>query len=103
MIQGCEYRRTLDIHRLKPGKDGGKYEIGNAFALCPNHHAEVHRGLVVLVKVSDFEVAAEDQGFSNQIEKYGITEAIRLDEEPVLKTGSTVKNRVEGSSPSASA
>ena len=48
MVKGCSYNRTLDLHRLVPGKEGGLYEVGNAFSLCPNHHAEFHRGLISL-------------------------------------------------------
>ena len=58
MVTGCTYGRTLDVHRLIPGKAGGAYEIGNMVALCPNHHAEVTRGLIRLEKVSDQEVRA---------------------------------------------
>src|ERR1035437_9291762 len=54
MIQGCAYDKTYDIHRLIPGKQGGKYEIGNIFAICPNHHAETHRKLIVLQKVNNY-------------------------------------------------
>ena len=31
-----------DTHRLKPGKDGGKYEKENIIALCPNCHRAEH-------------------------------------------------------------
>jgi hypothetical protein len=53
MIEGCEYNKTYDIHRLIKGKDGGKYEVGNMFAICPNHHAEIHRGLIEVEKIDD--------------------------------------------------
>lgn len=56
MIEECTYNKTFDIHRFIPGKDGGKYEIGNMFAICPNHHAEIHRGLIFVNKNSDFEL-----------------------------------------------
>ncbi|MEI8270726.1 MAG: hypothetical protein WCG45_05125 [bacterium] len=54
MVENCNYNKTYDIHRLKEGKDGGKYEIGNMFAICPNHHAEVHRRLIKLEKINDY-------------------------------------------------
>jgi hypothetical protein len=57
MIIGCEYNRTYDIHRHIPGKQGGQYEVGNMFAICPNHHAEVSRGIIRLQKVSDSELS----------------------------------------------
>lgn len=50
MVSGCSYNKTYDIHRLAPG-DG--YVIGNMFAICPNHHAEIHRGFVSLEKTDD--------------------------------------------------
>ena len=59
MVDGCEYGLTFDIHRLIPGKDGGKYEVGNMFAICPNHHAEVHRGLIKLEKIDDHTLRGE--------------------------------------------
>jgi hypothetical protein len=51
MVQGCSYNRTHDIHRLIGGIAGGEYTPGNTFAICPNHHAEVHRGLIELKKI----------------------------------------------------
>jgi len=60
MVQGCNYDRTFDIHRLVPGKDGGQYTIGNMYAICPNHHAECHRGLIWFTKISDYELAAHE-------------------------------------------
>lgn len=59
MVQGCDYDKTYDLHRLVEGKNGGEYKIGNMFAICPNHHAEVHRGIVKLTKVSDCELKTE--------------------------------------------
>lgn len=56
MIIGCSYNNCYDVHRLEQGKDGGKYEIGNMFAICPNHHAEIHRGIIEVRKVSDCEL-----------------------------------------------
>jgi hypothetical protein len=53
MVEGCTYNVTYDVHRHVPGKDGGKYEVGNMFAICPNHHAEVTRKITRLTKVSD--------------------------------------------------
>jgi len=53
MVEGCGYGKTLDVHRLVSGMDGGKYVIGNMFLMCPNHHAEAHRGITDFEKVSD--------------------------------------------------
>ena len=61
MVKECTYNKTFDIHRLEPGKDGGKYEIGNMFAICPNHHAEVTRGIILLHKINDHELKYENR------------------------------------------
>jgi hypothetical protein len=61
MVEGCDYGRCFDIHRLCPGREGGEYVIGNMFAICPNHHAEAHRGLIRLVKVDDHTLQAVEQ------------------------------------------
>ena len=58
MVSGCRYNKTFDVHRLVEGKNGGKYEIGNMFAICPNHHAEFHRGLITLEKINDSTLCA---------------------------------------------
>ena len=62
MVKGCSYNRTFDIHRFVSGKDGGKYEIGNMYAICPNHHTEFYRGLITLMKESDCILMAQDVG-----------------------------------------
>jgi len=56
MVQGCEYSRTFDIHRMVAGKDDGKYIIGNMFAICPNHHAEITRNVTVATKINDYNL-----------------------------------------------
>ena len=70
MVVGCVYARTLDLHRLVRGKDGGTYQVGNTYAICPNHHAEEHRGLIKLVPKSRFELQTVDLGFKSQLGKY---------------------------------
>ena len=59
MVEGCTYNITYDIHRVVEGKDGGEYVVGNMFAICPNHHAEVTRRIITLVKVNDYTLKAE--------------------------------------------
>lgn len=56
MVEGCNYNKTYDVHRLVPGCEGGAYIIGNMFAICPNHHAEVTRKLIELEKINDFSL-----------------------------------------------
>lgn len=58
MVLDCTYCKTYDVHRLVEGKDCGKYEIGNMFAICPNHHAEIHRKIIRLEKISDCQLKA---------------------------------------------
>jgi len=55
MVEGCNYNTCYEVHRLKPG-NGHRYrgyEIGNMFAICPNHHAEITRKLITVVKIND--------------------------------------------------
>lgn len=51
MIDGCNYNKCYDLHRIK---EGGEYIVGNAFAICPNHHAEIHRNIIQVEKVNDY-------------------------------------------------
>lgn len=44
-IPDCGWSIIVQRHRIKPGRDGGKYEMGNVISLCPNHHALADRGL----------------------------------------------------------
>ena len=46
----------INVHRFIEGKNGGKYEIGNMFAICPNHHGEYHARLINFEKISDCEL-----------------------------------------------
>ena len=59
MVEGCTYGKVFNLHRLIRGCDGGQYEIGNMFAICPNHHAEIHAGIVKDVKISDCQLRLE--------------------------------------------
>jgi 5-methylcytosine-specific restriction endonuclease McrA len=38
----------LDLHRIIPGSQGGKYKLDNVKALCPNCHRLVHSGKLTL-------------------------------------------------------
>jgi hypothetical protein len=62
MVDGCDYCTTYDIHRFVPGSQGGKYEIGNMFAICPNHHAEVSRKIIEFEKISDCKLKIKSSG-----------------------------------------
>ena len=62
MIDGCDYKKTFVIHRFVEGKYGGKYEIGNMFAICPNHHAEIHSKIIDVEKISDCKLRIKQYG-----------------------------------------
>lgn len=42
----CGYTLVVQQHRIKPGRDGGEYVLGNVISLCPNHHFEADRGII---------------------------------------------------------
>ncbi|MBA7473854.1 hypothetical protein ES707_09199 [subsurface metagenome] len=44
----CGWKGPCDRHRLKLGKDGGKYIKGNIVILCPNCHRLLHRGKLTI-------------------------------------------------------
>ena len=37
---------TLNVHRLKPRAEGGKYRKRNVICICANCHAKVHAGTI---------------------------------------------------------
>lgn len=47
-IPGCGYDKIFQRHRIVPGRDGGRYKLGNVIALCPNHHGEADRGWIAV-------------------------------------------------------
>lgn len=62
MIAECTYGKVLEVHRHTPGHKGGEYEIGNMFSICPNHHAEITRGLLEVERVSNKELRPKQEG-----------------------------------------
>jgi len=60
MVEGCTYNKTYDIHRVIEGKHGGEYKIGNMFAICPMHHAEITRKIIEVNKVNDCTLRIKD-------------------------------------------
>ncbi len=42
----CGYILSVDIHHLIPRSVDGKDEAGNLAVLCPNHHREIHIGIL---------------------------------------------------------
>lgn len=45
-ICGIEQYEVLDVHRIIPGEQGGKYVKGNVVSICSNCHRNVHNGLI---------------------------------------------------------
>lgn len=65
-MYGCGYDSCYEIHRLIEGQHDGKYEVGNMFAICPNHHTEAHRGLIKFEKISDCKLMATTNNSKNK-------------------------------------
>lgn len=42
----CGYRLSVDVHHLIPRSENGRGEVYNLAVLCPNHHREVHIGIL---------------------------------------------------------
>ena len=38
----------LNVHRIVPGSEGGKYTEANSTSICANCHNKVHKGLIVV-------------------------------------------------------
>jgi len=39
---------SLNVHRIVPGSEGGKYTKLNTVVICANCHAKVHAGLITI-------------------------------------------------------
>jgi hypothetical protein len=50
-IPDCNFTEVITKHRIKPGRRGGKYVLGNVIMLCPNDHA-----LAEIGKYSQYEL-----------------------------------------------
>lgn len=49
----CKYNLTVDVHHIKPKKQGGIHEIENLMVLCPNCHALLTRSIINLETRND--------------------------------------------------
>lgn len=38
----------LNVHRIIPGEDGGKYTDHNTIVVCANHHAQIHDDQIII-------------------------------------------------------
>lgn len=60
-ITACFWPHKIQRHRINPGRDGGKYKLGNVIALCPNHHWMADNALLTqeqLFEIVDRRIAA---------------------------------------------
>jgi hypothetical protein len=39
----------LQVHRIKPGEEGGKYVSGNTVVVCANDHLKIHSGQIKIL------------------------------------------------------
>lgn len=44
-IANCDWPYKIQRHRIRPGRDGGKYKLGNVIGLCPSHHWMADEGI----------------------------------------------------------
>jgi hypothetical protein len=44
--QLCGFAFALNVHHVVPSADGGTNTLTNLVAVCPNHHALAHSGLI---------------------------------------------------------
>lgn len=49
----CSYSLTIDAHHIIPRYQGGPHEIENLMILCPNCHALVTRGKIIIKRRAD--------------------------------------------------
>jgi predicted restriction endonuclease len=42
----CGWDVIVNVHHIKPRRDGGANDLDNLVILCPNHHAMADRGLI---------------------------------------------------------
>ncbi len=61
----CGYALSVDVHHLIPRSQNGKDDADNLAVLCPNHHREVHIGILDKEDILKFrqllvEVAEDD-------------------------------------------
>jgi hypothetical protein len=45
----CDDYIFLNVHRIIPGKDGGKYTSGNSLTVCSFCHTKIHAGRIVIL------------------------------------------------------
>ncbi len=47
MVPGCGYKTFVEAHHIVNRSKGGQHYISNGILVCPNHHREADRGLLI--------------------------------------------------------
>ena len=47
----CSYDKIIQGHHIKEKMNGGENKYYNCFLCCPNHHAEIHAGIIKLNEI----------------------------------------------------
>jgi 5-methylcytosine-specific restriction endonuclease McrA len=56
----CHYSLTIDTHHIIPKHRGGPHEIENLMIICPNCHALITRGVLILKKRTDIPIVRKE-------------------------------------------
>ena len=46
----CGWKGPCDLHRIKFGRDGGRYIKGNIIVICPNCHRLIHKLSLCIIR-----------------------------------------------------
>lgn len=42
----CGFEIVVEVHHIKPRRDGGSDDLSNLITLCPNHHTLADRNII---------------------------------------------------------
>ena len=59
----CGYSLSVDVHHLIPRSQNGLDEKENLAVLCPNHHREMHIGILTREDVLNYRKPVEMEGY----------------------------------------
>jgi 5-methylcytosine-specific restriction endonuclease McrA len=45
----CDIYGLLDVHRIVPGEEGGRYTEFNSVTTCANCHRKMHEGIIKII------------------------------------------------------
>jgi hypothetical protein len=54
----CSYDKIIQGHHLKEKSNGGENKCYNCFLCCPNHHSEIHEGII---KLKDIKMIMDEK------------------------------------------